>query len=50
VFDATDGASNMFENTSASLVIHALAATGWTAGTGLTIGGNNSVDVVLDLT
>jgi hypothetical protein len=50
VFDATAGAANMFANTSASLVLHALPATGWSAGTGLTIGGNTSVDVVLDLT
>ncbi len=49
-FDATDGAANMFTGTSASLVLHALPATGWTAGTGLSIGGNSSVDVVLDLT
>jgi hypothetical protein len=50
VFNATVGVNNMFFGTSASLVLHALPSTGWTAGTGLTIGGNTSVDVVLDLT
>ena len=50
VFDATDGASDMFTGTSSSLVLHALPSTGWTAGTNLSVGGNTSVDVVLDLT
>jgi hypothetical protein len=45
-----DAALNIFENTSAALVIHARASDAtWTVGTGLTIGGNTSVDVVKDL-
>ena len=50
VFDATAGAVDMFVETSSDLVLHALPGTGWSAGTDLTIGGNTSVDVVLDLT
>jgi hypothetical protein len=50
MFDATEGVSDMFTGTSADLVLHALPDTGWVAGTDLTIGGNTSVDVVLDLT
>jgi len=41
---------DMFVETSSDLVLHALPGTGWSAGTDLTIGGNTSVDVVLDLT
>lgn len=49
VFDATAGASNMFSGPSGTYTLHALLGTGWTAGTGLTIGGQ-TMDVILDLT
>ncbi|MFZ4536907.1 leucine-rich repeat domain-containing protein [Propionivibrio sp.] len=45
-----DSATSIFQTTSVSLVIHARASDStWTAGIGLTIGGNSSVDVVKDL-
>jgi hypothetical protein len=45
-----DAATNIFLNTSSSLVIHARASDNtWTAGSGQNIGGNPSVTVVKDL-
>lgn len=47
VFDPYGG--NVFQGTASSLVIHAKPNTGWTAGTDLSIQGNDSVTVILDL-
>jgi hypothetical protein len=45
-----DAAMDVFQATSEDLVIHVRASDStWTAGTGLTIGGNTSVNVVKDL-
>lgn len=41
--------SDRLLNTSSNLTIHAKPNTGWTAGTNLSIQGNASVDVILDL-
>jgi hypothetical protein len=45
-----DAATNIFQNTASPLTIHARAIDGtWTAGTGLSIGGNTNVTVIKDL-
>ena len=45
-----DAATSIFQNTHTDLVLHVRASDGtWTAGTGLSIGGNASVDVIKDL-
>jgi hypothetical protein len=45
-----DAATGIFQNTASPLTIHARAIDGtWTAGTGLSIGGNTNVTVIKDL-
>jgi len=45
-----DAATNIFQSTHTDLVLHVRASDAtWTAGTGLSIGGNASVDVIKDL-